>query len=242
MMEADNPLNNPPGDSGLPDPSSMGLSPAPKSKKPGNKGVLIGVIAAVVVVVAILLLVVVFSSSNQKKTTQNQYDAGYKKGAEEQKAKSDAEFISQQSKDTRTYVSDVEFGSFSLPLPKSWSFAITPQPNDGTFSGIADPDYIDTEKETHVFSFDLKRGDYDRLVTDYNNKASKSNGAIKASDITVSGIPGRRYVGVFDTKNKVKSDIVILKYREKVITIKTDDPDKYGAAFNSVLQNLKLNQ
>ena len=106
--------------------------------------------------------------------------------------------------------------------------------------GIADPDYVDVEKENHVFSFELKTGDYDKIIADYNNQTKKVGSDIKGSDITVSGIKGRRYVGTFDAKNKIKSDIVILPYREKVIFIKTDDPAKYTNSFNTVLAGIKL--
>ena len=239
-MEADNPLNKPSDDGSLPDPSTLGLSPAPQKKGPG-KGAIIGVVAAIFLVVIVGLMVVAITNSNsKKKTTQSQYDAGYKKGQEEQKKASEAEYLAKDSKDTRTYKSSSEFGGFEIPFPKSWSFAITPKPTNGTFSGIADPDYVDVEKDNHVFSFDIKDGVYATTIGDYDSKAKRVGSDIKVSDITVSGFTGKRYVGTFDTKNKIKSDIVVLPYREKVLIIKTDDPATYGASFNTVLSGIKL--
>ena len=236
-MDANNPLNNSSSEAPLPDPSGMNINP----KKGKNPAVMVGIIAAIVLVVIVaLVLVVVSASSKNKASTQASYDTAYNKGKAEQKAASEAEFLAQQASDSRVYKAAPEFGSFEIPLPKNWSFAITPNLSGGTFEGIADPDYVDVEKDNHVFSFELKTGDYDKIVADYNNQSKKVGGDIKASDVTVSGIKGRRYIGTFDTKNKIKSDIVILPYREKVIVIKTDDPAKYEASFNTVLNGIKL--
>lgn len=244
-MEADNPLNNPTSgptagpEAPLPDPSSLGLKPAPKKKGP-NMGIIIGVVAAVLVVIIVLVVVLVSSSksSTNSKTSQQQYDLGYQKGQSD----TQSEYLAKEAGDTRIYKAASEFGNFELPIPKNWSLQVKPTPADGTFIAIADPSYVNTESATHVFSFDLKRGDYDKIVADYNNQAKKAGSDIKGSDVTVSGIKGRRYVGTFDTKNKIQSDIVVLPYREKVLVIKTDDPAKYGASFNTLLNGIKLNQ
>ena len=236
-MDAQNPLNNPSSEAPLPDPNGMGIKP----KKKGNPAALLGVVAAVVLVsIVAVIAVVLLNSSKNKTNNQAQYDAGYQKGKSDQKAASEAEYLAQQASDARVYKAASEFGSFELPLPKNWSFATTPNLNNGTFIGIADPDYVDVEKDNHVFSFELKTGDYQKIIADYNNQVSKIGSDIKGSDITVSGIKGRRYVGTFDSKNKIKSDIVVLPYREKVIVIKTDDPAKYTASFNTVLGGIKL--
>ncbi len=243
-MEPENPLNNPsPASAGeetsLPDPSAMGLSPAPK-KKNSKKGIIIGAAAAVVVLLLIVLAVSVVGRSSSSNATQLQakYDEGFKKG----KAEAESAAILQQTQDTYVYKGASEFGNFELPIPKSWSFSVTPDTGDGTFLAIADPDYINTNDKTHVFSFNLKTGDFDKIVADYDAQTKKIGSDIKGSDATVSGIKGRRYVGTFDAKTKTKSEIVVLPYREKVLIIKTDNPDKYSAAFNKVLEAIKLNQ
>lgn len=236
-MEPDNPLNNSNPQTVLPDPSGMGLKP----KKRGNQGALIGVVAAILLVAIIgAVAFVVLNSSKNKSNNQAQYDAGYKKGQADQKAASEAEFLAKQAGDSRVYKSAPEFGSFELPIPKSWSFATTPNLSNGTFIGIADPDSVDLEKDNHVFSFELKTGDYDKIIADYNNQTKKVGSNIKGSDVTVSGIAGRKYIGTFDSKNKIKSEIVVLPYREKVVVVKTDDPDKYSASFNTILNGIKL--
>lgn len=243
-MEADNPLNNPSSgptaspEAPLPDPSALGLKPTPRKKGP-NLGVIIGVVAALLLVLVIAGVVLFASNtSSNKKASQQQYDAGFEKG----KAEAQTQYLAQEASDTRTYKSAPEFGSFELPIPKNWSLQVAPLPADGTFIALADPSYVDIKTTAHVFSFDLKRGDYDKIVLDYNNQAKKVGGDIKSGDVTVSGIKGRRYSGTFDTKNKIKSDLVVLPYREKVLVIKTDDPSKYGASFNTILDNLKLYQ
>ena len=232
-MDANNPLNNPSSEAPLPDPSGMNIKPS-NGKKPA---IMIGIIAAIVVaLIAAVVLLFASASSKSKVSTQSSYD----KGKADQKAASEAEFLATQASDTRLYKSAPEFGSFEIPLPKNWSFAVTPNLSGGIFKGIADPDFVDLEKDNHVFSFELKTGDYDKIVTDYNNQSKKVGSDIKASDVNISGIKGRKYIGTFDTKNKNKSDIVVLPYREKVIVISTDDAAKYEASFNTVLNGIKL--
>lgn len=240
-MDADNPLNNQNTESTLPDPSGMGLkSNGPKKGAPKN-AIIIGAVAAVVfVLILVVVIVAIGKNSSNSAQLKAQYDAGYQKGSSEQKTKSESEYLQAQAKDTRTFKAASEFGSFEIPIPKSWSFAYTPKPNDGTFEAVSDPDSIDLEKDNHVFLVELKRADYDKVKADYDAQAKKLGSDIKASDIKVSTIDGRQYTGTFDTKSKVKSTIVVLPYREKILVFRTDDPAKYGASFSTILSGVKL--
>lgn len=226
----------------LPDPSGMNLgSPSGQNKNSPMIFVLIGAVALVLIVIVAVAIVALNSSSKQKEGEKNQYQLGYDAGIKDQKAASEKEYIEASSKDFRIYKASSEFGSFEIPIPKSWSLAVTPKASDGVITGIADPDVVDVTSKTHVFSFDQKEGSYNKVVDELNMAANKSGGAIVASDATVSGIAGRRYKGTFDSKTKAKAEIVILPLREKYITFKTDDPDKYSSAFNNILNSTKLN-
>lgn len=256
-MEPDNPQNNTPpaqdnpptptnpleAGPGLPDPSGMNLGSSPGGKKKKNPMmfILIGAVVLILIVIVGVIIAASNSSSKQKTEEKNQYQSGYEAGTKDQKAASEKEYIEASSKDFRIYKAPSEFGSFEIPIPKSWSLAITPKASDGIITGLSDPDVVDVTLKAHVFSFDQKKGDYDKVVADLNETASKSGGAIVASDATVSGIAGRRYKGTFDSKTKAKAEIVIVPLREKYITFRTDDPDKYSTAFNNILNSTKLN-
>jgi len=241
-MDADNPLNNPSPEGSLPDPSAMGLKPSKPKKKGPNTNIIIGAIAAAVVVIVLIIIVVAVSrGSSNSKNSQAQFDAGYQKGAAEQKAKSDAETIAAQAKDTHVYKAPAELGSFELPIPKSWSFAYSAKTNEGTFTAISDPDFVNQESTKHVFNVLLEANNYNETIKDYEDMTKELGSSVKGNDITVSGVKGRQYTGTFDRDNQsVKSNVVILPYREKVLIFRTDDPDKYGAAFNTLLNNIKI--
>ncbi len=237
-MEAENPLNNPetptPGPS-LPDPMSMNI------QKPGKKktGLIlaIGLGAGVVLLLLVALIVVSANSSKVKKADLDaQYQKGLAQGVADQTVVSNNELLAQ----AYVYKSPAEFGSFELPIPKLWSWSIEPKPTDGTISGIADPNYIDQSSDLHGFALELKRADYDKIIKDYDDKSKKIGSDIKASDFTVSGIKGRKYVGTFDAKIKLKSEVVVIPLREKIMIFTTSDSAKYSAIFEGILAGTKL--
>jgi len=233
-MEADNPLNSSaPAGGGLPDPSSMNL------KKPKRgKGLILGIIGAVVFVILIIVVLAAVSINNSKvkqADLKKQYDTGFEAGKkEESQANIDA-----QSKDVRVYKAPSELGSFQVPIPKSWSWAVEAKSSDGTFKGISDPDYIDLLSDFHKFNMTLLKSNYEKVVEDYEKDAK--GGKYKASDITVSGIKGRKFTGTVDPKTKQKVEVVVVPLREKTVVFQTDDPDSYSKAFNNILAGVKLN-
>lgn len=250
-MEPENPLTNPTptaepnlgNDAQLPDPSGMGLNSPGGNKKKKNPMmfVIIGAVALILIIIVVVVVVASSGSSKKKTEEKNQYQSGYDAGTKDQKAASEKAYIETSGKDFRIYKAPSDFGSFEIPIPKTWSLAITPKASEGTIVGWSDPDQVDLTVKTHVFIFDQKKADYDKVVADLNETAKKSGGAIVASDATVSGISGRRYKGTVDTKTKAKAEFVVIPLREKTITFRTDDPDKYSSTFNNILNSTKLN-
>ncbi|MSR68266.1 hypothetical protein EXS66_00590 [Candidatus Saccharibacteria bacterium] len=237
-MEANNPLNNPtsaPSGPSLPNPSALNLTP-PTKKKTG----LILAIGFGIGIVVLLLVALIVVSGNSSKTKKADLDAQYQKGltqgVADQTVVSNNELLAQ----AYVYKSPPEFGSFEIPIPKLWSSAVEPKPTDGTIIGYADPNYIDLESDFHKFKLQLKRADYDKVIKEYDDKSKKIGSNIKATDFTVSGITGRKYVGIIDDKNKQKSEVVIIPLREKIMIFSTDDADNYGAIFEGILKGTKL--
>ena len=139
-MDPQNPLNNPEPDANasvLPDPSAM-PSGAPKKKSANTLiFIIIGVVGGIL---AILLIVLILTSNKnaaaKKQALDAQYASGLATGKTEQKAASDKQALIDQSKSVVVYSAPSELGSFQVPIPKLWSFSITPKPDDGTVSGI----------------------------------------------------------------------------------------------------------
>lgn len=235
-----NPLEAGPG---LPDPSGMNLGSSPSGKKKKNPMmfILIGAVVLFLIIIVGVIIVTSNNASKQEAEEKSQYQAGYDAGKKDQKDTSDQEFIDATSKDYKVFKGSSEFGNFEIPIPKTWSLGFTPKASEGTITGVADPDFLDLTIKTHVFSFDQKKADYDKVIADFDETAKKSGGAIAASDVTVSGIAGRRYKGTIDAKTNAKAETVVIPLREKVIVFRTDDPDKYSTAFNNILNSTKLN-
>lgn len=234
------------GGAGLPDPSSMGLGGAGNNDKK-QKNLKMAIVAVVAIVVLIIIIIVIVASVNSSATnkkkaeTLNQYQVGYDEGVKEQKAISEKEFIEKTGKDFRIYQAPSEFGSFEIPIPKIWSLSLTPRPTEGTIIGLSDPDFVDTTVKTHTFIFEQKKGDYDRVIEDLAERAKKLGDKSKLSDVTVSGVAGKRYRGVFETKTNTEVELVVVPLREKYITFRTDNPGQYSGVFNNILNSVKLN-
>ena len=158
-MDPQNPLNNPEPDANasvLPDPSAM-PSGAPKKKSANTLiFIIIGVVGGIL---AILLIVLILTSNKnaaaKKQALDAQYASGLATGKTEQKAASDKQALIDQSKSVVVYSAPSELGSFQVPIPKLWSFSITPKPDDGTFNGLADPQYVDITSELHTLRLSL---------------------------------------------------------------------------------------
>lgn len=240
-MEPDNPLNNtaPPA-GGLPDPSSMNMRPP--TKKKNNLVFIVG--AAIGVVVLIIIVLIVVSTSNTNTSNEKlkaQYDAGYKKGQDEQKAASEKQYLAQQAGDVRVFKADSAYGNFEVPIPKSWSWVIEADPAAGTFLGKSDPNFVDIKSEYHNFILNLTADDYQQKIKDLDAKAKEAGSKGVATDFTVSGIKGRKYVVFTDKETGKKAEIVVIPLREKIIVFTCDDPDKYAASFETILSGAKLN-
>ncbi len=235
-MEADSPLNNThPAGGGLPDPSSMNFN---NKKKKNNKSlifILAGAVGMIVLIIVVLMVVSINNSKVQQAELQKQYDAGLEAGKKEQSLAD----IEAQSKDVRVYKASPELGSFQVPIPRAWSWGVEARPDDGTFSGKADQDYINLLSEYHTFNMQLTRDQYSEKIKELDERSK--DGKFSATDITVSGIKGRAYIGVIDENNKKNAELVVVPLREKTLVFSTDDYDTYGKAFNNVLAGVKLN-
>ena len=238
-MESDNPINSTVDPSAsLPDPTNMNLK-SPKKNKTIIYAV-VGFVALIVILLVVLIFVNIGNSNAKQDSLKAEYDQGYSKGKTEQQAASDAEVISRDSKNVRIYKAPNELGSFEIPIPKTWSWVITPNLDSGLFLGISDPDYVDNTSKQHKFKLDLASDSYQDRAKTLDSVTKSSGGKLVASDTTVSGIKGRRYKGIVDAQTKQKGEIVIVPYREKVLVFRTDDPDSYSQAFNNILSNTKL--
>ncbi len=191
----------------------------------------------------VVIIIFIVSSNNNKAATskldlKTEYDLGYKEATSALKAQYDKDLIIIQGKDPILYTSPPQLGSFEVSIPRTWSWLINPNIDSGTFTGKADPFYILEVATTHAFTLDLAVINYQAKITEMDLQAKNSQGKITGSDVTVSGIAGRRYKGLLVGNNN--SEVIIIPLREKVITFGTDDADKYSDMLNIIATSAKL--
>lgn len=229
----------------LPDPLAP-VPPVPTSssklaKQSKRYKTLMFVAIGVGVVLLILTIYFAIRASSSAATLSAQYQNGVKDGATAQRKDDIKEFTNQQNEDLRVYTAPEEFGSFEVGLPKSWSWAITPSSQNGTFLGISDPSYVDTTAAGHAFKLELVKESYDKRKKNLDDQVKTAKGGAQSSEVTVSGIKGTKYVGPTDSKTKLKPEVVIVPLREKTMVFSTSDSATYGEAFDTILKNIKLN-
>ncbi len=224
---------------------NLPVSPS-KSATKKNQRLLIGLIVLGVVVVILLITTIVFSmqSSNKAAQLKTATQDGAKAGAEAQKAADDKKFQEAQSSDTRTYTAPEFAGSFSIKLPKLWSLQVTPNEGTNTIAALANPEYIDTKVEKYALRFSLINQPYasykTKLDQQAKQKVSASFKGLSASQTTLSGIEGTKYVGQISTKIP-NGTVILVPIRDKTFSIETDDNAVYSEVYNSILASVKLN-
>ncbi len=195
--------------------------------------------------IILLILVMVFATRafiNDSKLSEATQQ-GQKDGAAAQKKIDEAQLAKTQNSDFRTYTAPESAGSFTVDIPKSWSLEISTEDGEGSISGIAMPDYVETKLEQYALRFSLldKKLDevkkpLDSISTDKGSTKKK----VTMQEETVSGIKSFRYTGQISSKIP-NGTIILIPLRDKTFSIQTDDNTKYLEVYNTIVKNLRLN-
>ncbi len=195
--------------------------------------------------IVLLILVMVFATRafiNDSKLSEATKQ-GQKDGAAAQKKIDEAQLAKTQNTDFRTYTAPEGSGSFTVDIPKSWSLEISTEDGDGSISGIAMPDYVETKLEQYALRFGLQdkkleevKKPLDSISTDKGSTKKK----VTMQEETVSGIKSFRYTGQISSKIP-NGTIILIPLRDKTFTIQTDDNAKYLEVYNTIVKNLHLN-
>lgn len=156
-------------------------------------------------------------------------------------------FQSEKEKTTTKYVADEIFGSFEFSYPKVWSTNVTQEvgaTEELTF--LADPNLITINKEEVGGPYTALRvrvyqDKYTNKLRDTENSNKNVKNPMKETDVTVSDIKGKKFVGT-DEKNGKQFAYIILPLRDKTLYIGTDDLTNFTKNYDTILGTFKISK
>lgn len=192
-------------------------------------------------VIALIAAIIFATLYGQARTANSkQFDAGFDKGASEQKQKDADEQTRASLSDTRVYTAPKEYNAFSFQLPKSYSLVTNRQGKD-VLVLLAYPDKVDFQAKEQAFRLLLRDELYTKVRDVYDKQAKDARSPLKAEEIKVSSRDAMRYVGKLDRSTK-DSTTILVEYLDKTLIIQTDDNSNatFLAAYNSIINSLIL--
>jgi len=179
-------------------------------------------------------------------------------GATKQKTDEIAVALTKQSKELNSafqsekettitkYVADEIFGSFEFSYPKVWSTNVTQEVGSGVeLKFLADPKMITINKDIpgpypalRVLVYQDK---YANKLRDTENSNKNVKNPMKETDITVSDIKGKKFVGTEEKSGK-QFAYVILPLRDKTLYIGTDDLTNFTKNYDTILASFKISK
>lgn len=229
-------------------PQTVSREPLPSQGRPTKSAdqkakqyQLILIIAGVVLFILFIVVIVLVSQNNAKQAKiDSTYNNGFQDGSSQQKTKDQNQFAQDTIKDTRTYESPADYGSFVLTLPKSYSLWVNPQAN-GVINGVSNPNAVDGKADVQAFRFEQTTTPFSSTKQRYDAFTKDKKNNVRVEEVTVSGIKGYKYTGLIDKKTNIEGTYIILPIRDKSLVLQTDSNKDYLDAFNSIIGQIKLN-
>lgn len=204
---------------------------------------LITIFSGVLFVVAlgfVILFGVKLAGANNQKASE------IKTALANQSKELNVSFQSEKEQTTTKYVSDEVFGSFEFSYPKVWSTNVTQEVGAAQeLVFLADPNVIVINKEVagpfpalRVLVYQDK---YTRKLTDNENSNKNVKNPMKETDVTVSGIKGKKFIGTEEKSGK-QFAYVILPLRDKTLYIGTDDLGNFAKNYDIILGTFKISK
>lgn len=163
--------------------------------------------------------------------------------AEEVKATEDkaaADFLEKEKQPNRQFVGPDDYGRLSFDYPKTWSvFEAKSATTGGTYEAYFNPGVVPEidQKQQYALHVTIEEKDYDKVLDGY--KTQVSNGELSSSSFKVDEQTGTRLDGSF-TKD-IRGSAVILKIRDKTVTIRTD-AETFKGDFDALIKTITFNK
>jgi len=190
-----------------------------------------------------LVLVVLFGLRLAQNNKIKDKEAGEKLTKLEQQLKE--EFQREKETEDFQYTADDIFGAFKFKYPKVWSTNITQEEGASEeLIFLADPSLIvenkKDKKQIAALRVVVYTDKYENKLSDIEGE-NKDKGLLTESDVKVSNIPGKKFIGKDEESGK---DIafVLVSLRDKTLYIGTDDYSKYKDQYEKILGSFNLSK
>ena len=162
------------------------------------------------------------------------------KAVDENTAKLEADFAEREKSPYKTFAGPVDYGEVTFNCPRTWSvYEYASAYTGGDYGAVFNPDKITSaEKDAiNALRMTITSRSYDEVVKDYDGLIQ--DGKVTMDVIQVNGANVNLYRG--EIVENLYSAAVIIKIRDKTVTVQTDAYSVFENDFFNVLNSLKYN-
>jgi len=175
---------------------------------------------------------------DQKDNVDTKVSTAVTSAVKTQADKDAATFEAAEKKPNRQFAGPEDFGALSFDYPKTWSTYIDKDASSGSFHAYLNPVSVPpiSEKTQYALRVTIETKSYDTVLGTYSSLVKK--GDLKSSIVKIDEVDSTRLDGNF-TKD-IRGSAVIMKIRDKVVTIRTD-ADTFKPDFDALVATIKFN-
>ncbi|MBR3232811.1 hypothetical protein IKF74_00770 [Candidatus Saccharibacteria bacterium] len=223
---------------------SVAPSGSAKLAKQGNNSLIKTVIIILLTLLLIGGLLLAYYFYNEYKLASTDVDSKVSAAVvareKEITDKLEAEFAEREKIPYKTFTGPDDYGTLSFKYPKTWSVYVSKDASKGgDFEAYLHPVEVPpVSNETSLALRVIIRSESFEAA-DNRYKGLVSSGKLSTSVISVNGTDANRYDGTLP--NNLVGSIVIVKIRDKVVTLETD-AEIYREDFNNIIETITFNQ
>jgi hypothetical protein len=216
-------------------PNVPGLPNAPK--RPGISPTMIiailGALAGLLLIFLVMSIISGVSSNNQITVARQQ---GVAEGSATQAKQDEDKLHALVDSPAKTYVAPGVYGGLEVKYPKTWNASVTDSSTGNALSLILHPEVIRVDpSQLFATRIVLSQALLTTATKSYEDLVKK--GTLRSSKVTVSGIAGLRYDGIYEGKKE--GAVTLVQVRDKVISMICEDK-KYLAGYNDIVAQMKI--
>lgn len=151
-----------------------------------------------------------------------------------------AYFNEQEKLPNRLFVGPDDYGRLTFEYPKTWSVYVAKDVTEGgAYLAYLNPVTVPPVSDKQQFSLrvSIEQTDYDQVLKTYDARVKK--GDLRSGGFSANGNNGIRFDGNFS--KDIRGSAVILKIRDKTVTIRTD-ADTFKPDFENIIKTINFNQ
>lgn len=181
------------------------------------------------------------SRTDYKSNSDKKSALAVTKALEEQKIKTDAEFVEKEKSPYDTYSSPAVSGSIKMQYPKTWSAYITEQSTGSSpIVGYLHPNFVpNVQDNTIAFALRLEvvNTTYSDALKQFDSYITQ--GSVKVAPFSFPNVPtalGTKMTGqIKPGSEKVQGTLILMPLRDKTIKLWTESNSAFGNDFNTAV-------